>query len=76
MVSLLSVQSMPSSNLEAVAHEESDIWTNLSHILTKRDLLQRQGYWSLCLRISRDHIFLKSFPKYLVLGTTLGGDQF
>ena len=34
------VQSIPCFKLEAVAHEESDIWTNL---LYKRDILQLQG---------------------------------
>ena len=28
------------SKLEAVVHEESDIWTNLLHSFTKRDLLK------------------------------------
>ena len=34
IASLLSVWSMLSSNLEAVAHKELNIWTNLSRILT------------------------------------------
>ena len=35
---------MPSSKLEAVAYEESDIWTNLLHSCTKRNLLQLHGW--------------------------------
>ena len=46
---------MPSSKLEAVAHEELDIWTYLSHSFTERDLLQLQVYgYSFTLCISRD----------------------
>ena len=33
----------PSSNLEAVEYEKSDIWTDLSHNVSKGDVLQLPG---------------------------------